>query len=200
MKVRPAFPLAAAVVCLAFRTEFAVAQDLSTVRNARFGFQISYPSSWKAIKTKQADTVPKAEDFRSGKATLDFSMPNGDTDDWNAVSFSGKGVPPATMIYCIEKPAESFDAFSNNLQRLLRAMMNDKVQIIEAKPDIRLAGIPGYEFLYRTEFGSKNNITKLIVLFEEGKQYRLSFWASEDKFTAEEQVFNSLIRSFRASK
>lgn len=179
------------------------AKELSyaTITNKKYGFTIKYPSAWGAQST-YISPPPDIEDFKSGKAelrgTLSTSYKSSENDNavkFNAVVYSDDPTPPPSIdVYAHSTKPKTFDEYTKELKEW-QAMFGQKM--VSSKKITTATGLEGYDYVYATQIGNREVLTRLTVFFKNGKRFGLTYFDQDkDNFMANEKIFDELLNSF----
>lgn len=185
----------------------AAAQERQILVNQKYGFQVSYPATWKVQRIVHSDPFPKIEDFKAGRATLSGGIQIGgdapEPADWNAAYFNlvlrADGDPPALptiLVYAHPAAAMSFDEFTAYFKEFVGMLGMEVVSATRLKT---AAGLEGYEYVYK--MGPVP--IRVAVFFANGKRYGMTYVEPEQAepeqkdFDRFEQPFSELVRSLQ---
>ena len=181
----------------------AVAQERKTLVNQKYGYQLSYPATWKVQRVMYPDPFPKIEDIKAGRAELSggeyhFGSDAPEPADWNAAYFNlllrvGDDPPALPTIYVYAHPAAamSFDEFTAYFKEFVGMF---RMEVVSAGRVKTTGDVEGYEYVYK--MGPVP--TRVTVFFANGKRYGMMYSEMEQKdFDRFEQPFSEMVRSFQ---
>jgi hypothetical protein len=170
-------------------------QELVTIRNEAYGFEVTIPKVWSFKKAIQADPD---EGMRTGEASFSISVGGSEKEpeNWNGIAFNSSGTSdnprPFVSIYAHEKPDQKPEEFADLFEATV-AGFNGK--ILSMNREFSIGDAKGFSYTYNLFIKSR-----YVALYRNGMRVVVHYFfpASDTTlFERHSSEVDSVIRSLR---